>query len=462
MRKPRIGILGIMQELYDAFIPGITERQESYARDVAAQLADVADCHFPRAARNRADIEAVMDEFNAGNYDGVLMMNLCYGPGLNLYNALRDNRLPLMIANIQPVPTVTDDWDMNDLTYNQGVHGAQDTANAVMRAGIQCPIISEDWRSEAFKTFVRDWAAAARTVRELRRTKIAAIGQMTGMGDILSDHALVMSKLGPQIDQVNTGLIYAEFEKATDEEVQAVMDENRANFEIDANLKDEDHAYAARFQVAISKILTGGGYSGFSFYFNAPAEDGRFRQLPLMASSNLLAKGYGYAAEGDTTCCTLVTAGHLLEENSQFTEMYAMDFERNSALMSHMGEGNWKIARPDRPIRLVDRPLGIGGLDNPPTIVFMGQPGPATLTDLVATNDGNFRLIVSRGDILDTPEMPNVEMPYYHFRPESGVRACLDAWLANGGSHHQCLHLGDLSRRWQMLARMLDIECVTV
>ena len=35
---PRIGLLGIMQELYDEMIPGITEHQAPYAAAVAAQL----------------------------------------------------------------------------------------------------------------------------------------------------------------------------------------------------------------------------------------------------------------------------------------------------------------------------------------------------------------------------------------------------------------------------------------
>ena len=48
-----------------------------------------------------------------------------------------------------------------------------------------------------------------------------------------------------------------------------------------------------------------------------------------------------------------------------------------------MGEGNWRIARGDRPIRLIDRPLGIGRLDNPPTPVFGAEPGPATTAALV-------------------------------------------------------------------------------
>jgi L-arabinose isomerase len=33
-RKPKIGLLGIMQELYDNTFPDITERQEKYAKDI--------------------------------------------------------------------------------------------------------------------------------------------------------------------------------------------------------------------------------------------------------------------------------------------------------------------------------------------------------------------------------------------------------------------------------------------
>ncbi len=65
--------------------------------------------------------------------------------------------------------------------------------------------------------------------------------------------------------------------------------------------------------------------------------------------------------------------------------------------MSHMGEGNWKVARKDKPIKLIDRFLGIGGdLNNPPTIVFNVQPGQGTIASLAPISEGNFRLVVSK------------------------------------------------------------------
>ena len=115
--KPIIGLLGIMQELYDKMLPGITARQEGYAREVASRLADVADVRFPRAARNREDIETIMRDFETSGVDGVMIVMLTYGPALRLVNAFRGCSLPLLLANIQPQSSVTAAWDMGCLLY---------------------------------------------------------------------------------------------------------------------------------------------------------------------------------------------------------------------------------------------------------------------------------------------------------------------------------------------------------
>ena len=107
-----------------------------------------------------------------------------------------------------------------------------------------------------------------------------------------------------------------------------------------------------------------------------------------------MAKGYGFAAEGDALTAALMSAAHWLLGETQFTEMYAMDFPRDAVLMSHMGEGNWALAREDRPVRLIKRPLGIGGLDDPPTFLFQYRTGPATLATLTAVGG---RALPARG-----------------------------------------------------------------
>jgi L-arabinose isomerase len=456
---PRIGLLGIMQELYDDMLPGITERQGEFATSVARQLSDVAQVSFTRPARNRDDVEAIVSELTAEGVDGIAIVMLTYGPAMRTVRALMPTPVPLLLANIQPERSITAAWDMADLTYNQGIHGAQDQANALVRIGKPFSVITGDWRSEAFASAFADWARAAQAVTSLRRTRIALLGYpMNGMGDILYDAPSLLRKIGPMIVSEDLGGLIARLSAVSDADVDAVLARHADTFELDPRLARAQHAYAARLELAIGEMLREGDYAGFSFHFDAIGGDGRFEQLPLLAASDLMADGYGYAAEGDTNTTSLMCAAQTMIGDAHFSEMYAMDWELDSVLISHMGEGNWKIARRDRPIRLIDRELGIGRLSNPPTPVFSAEPGVATTAALVPIEGEYYRLVVGRGQVLDTPELPNVEMHYFHFRPDSGMESFMDQWLGFGGPHHFVLNLGDHAARWRRLAELMDLE----
>jgi L-arabinose isomerase len=285
---------------------------------------------------------------------------------------------------------------------------------------------------------------------------------MNGMGDVLYDPPAMMRRIGPMVVNENLGDLHREMEAVGEAAVDELIERHRERFTVDVNLPRESHAYAARMEIALRSLLEAGGYTGFAVHFEPVGKDGRFKQLPLLAASDLMAEGYGYGAEGDTNTASVMCAGQSLVGDAHFSEMYAMDFEMGSVFVSHMGEGNWRVARSDRPIRLVNRELGIGGLGNPPTAVFSAQPGPATAASLVPLEGEEYRLVVGLGEVLDTPELPRVEMPYFHFQPESGVKSFMNDWLRNGGTHHYCTSLGDQVDRWRYVAELLEIDFVEV
>ncbi|MGZ4187774.1 MAG: L-fucose/L-arabinose isomerase family protein [Solirubrobacteraceae bacterium] len=457
--QPRIGLLGIMQELYDDMIPGITEHQAQYASQVAEALSGVARMVFTRAARNRQDVEEISRELVSAGVDGIAIVMLTYGPAMRTVRALLDIPVPLLLANIQPERTITAEWDMSDLTYNQGIHGAQDQANALVRAGIPFSVITGDWRSAEFARSFEDWARAAQAVTALRRTRIALLGYpMNGMGDILYDPPAMLRRIGALVFSEDLGALHARVQAVGEADIEAVRKQHGERFEVAGDLPGERHGYAIRLELAIRGLLEEKGYDGFSFHFDSIGGDGRFEQLPLLAASDLMAEGYGYAAEGDTNTAMLMCAAQTLIGNAHFSEMYAMDWDLDSVLISHMGEGNWKVARKDRPVRLIDRELGIGRLDNPPTPVFSAEPGVATTAALVPLEGEYYRLVVGRGEVLDTPELPNVEMHYFHFRPARGMETFMDDWLRYGAPHHFVTNLGDHTGRWRRLAELLDVE----
>ncbi|MDT0329354.1 L-fucose/L-arabinose isomerase family protein [Nocardiopsis lambiniae] len=462
-RAPRIGLLGIMQPLYDDMIPGITERQAAYAARVAERLAGVAEWTVAPPVRGRADAESAMRAFEADGLDGVMIVMLTYGPSLRVTRALSRSDLPLALANIQPDPAVTAEWDMDDMTYNQGIHGAQDTANALVRADTPFEVITGEWRSPDFAARVDRWARAARAVSDLRRLRVGVFGYpMNGMGDARVDETALLRRLGPEVHVIAPGALHRTMADLPEETIRSLMEWEDRSFRVDERLSKEEREDHARMQSGIERLLEEAECGAYSTHFDAIGEDGRFARLPMAAASTLMAQGYGFAGEGDVLAASIVYAGHRLAGDGHFTEMYAMDFPGDSILMSHMGEGNWRVAREDEPIRLIKRPLGIGGLGDPPTILFRYRPGPATLASLVSLGGERFRLVVAEGEVLDSPELPSLEMPYGRFRPVSGVRDCMDAWLRAGGTHHMVMNTGHRAEDWRVLCRLVDIEHVRV
>jgi L-arabinose isomerase len=457
-QKPKIGFLGVMHGLYDVSQPEIPENQEKFAKSVVERLKGAADIDFPQVAKDRKQIEKVVKYFNDKEYDGIMVVNLIYSPGMRVVQALKDNKLPLLLACIQPLPSVTQDWNWSLLTTNQGIHGIQDTSNMVMRLGVDPHIIVEDWESDAFYSYFSDWAQSAYTRTALKKLRIAKFGRMKGMGDIKGDDFSFYKMFGVEVNDESIGDVYRYMDKVSDAEINAQIEEDKKNFELDPNLPAESHKYAARLQIAFEKYMIDMDYQGFSPQFDVFKEDGRFKQIPILGGTNLLAKGYGYCAEGDTNTVALTMIGHLIDKDPHFTEMYSLDFRRDATMLSHMGEGNWKVARKDRPVKLIDRPLDIGDLENPPTAVFSAQPGRAVITTLVAIEGDMYRLVVSKGENLDTAEIPGIPMNYTFFKPDSGVKKSMEGWLEMGGTHHQVMFMGDPTRKLCMLCKLLDID----
>ena len=460
-RLPRLGLLGLMTDGYEPIFPGITARQEAYAREIVRDLADVAEIYFPGAAMNRADIESKVRDMNSRDLDGMLIILLTYSQGSWLVRALQENHLPLGFAVVQPDQTVGDDWDELMLTVNQGVHGAQDNACAITRMGLKCQFFAGNRHEPEFKAFVQDFAKAAQTWTFLRRMKVGVIGKMPGMNDILADDMSILKKIGPEYRYDCIGSVVQYMNETTKEEIDARIAWDREHFVIDPKLSYESHYEAIKMYFGFKKYLDAHGLDAFTAQFDIFAEDGRFKQLPLLAASHLMADGYGYAAEGDSLCAAMVAAAHCIgDDDGNFTEMYSMDFGRNAIIFCHAGEGNWSTHRTDVPPQIIDRYLGEGGLANPPTPRFTPRVGRATLTSLAPVCGDRFRLLVCNGDMLPDNQMKNNEMPYFFWRPDCGPAKCVENWIRNGGTHHEVINLGDISRRWKMLADMLNIECM--
>lgn len=460
--KPKIGILALMLGAYEPLFPGITDRQTAYVREIIKDLGDTADFIFPRAALGREDIEELTRQYNHEELDGILILLLTYSQGQYLIRAMQHNRLPLALALVQPDETVEEDFEELDLTVNQGIHGSQDNANCLMRAGIKCSYFAGSRFDGSFRNFAADFAQAAQTAIFLKRMKIGVVGKLAGMGDIQCDDISFFRNVGPEFIYDSIGLIHSNFAEVTEQEVKERVALDRTIFDMDPNLSEESHAYAVKLYLGIKKYLEKGGYAGYTAHFEEFGADGRFLQLPLLAASHLMADGYGYGAEGDGMTAALVAALHCLCGNGNFSEMYMMDLKREAILFCHAGEGNWSTCDEKQKPQLIDRYFGEGGLGNPPTPIFTPRAGRATVLSLTHVNGNQFRMVAADGEILPKNDLKRCEMPYFFFKPDSGVKKCVEGWLSNGGTHHEAVVLGDFTERIRLLCDICGIELIKV
>jgi L-arabinose isomerase len=462
-RKPKLGLLALMTDGYEPIFSGINERQFKYAQELVETLSPVADITFNELGGNRAAIEKIVREYNEAELDGILITLLTYSQGAFLIRALENNHLPIALIVVQPDQEVLDEWVELDLTVNQGLHGAQDNANIIYKSGTPCEFFAGNRHEQRFVDFVEDFAKAAYTRTVLKTMKTGAFSKMMGMGDILVDDFEFFRTIGPMVMHDTIGSVYSRMMEVKEKDIDAQIAKDKEMHDVDPKLSYESHAEAVRMYLGFKKYLEDNNMRAFTAHFDQFSDDGRFKQLPLYAASNLLAEGYGYAAEGDFMCASMVAAaGALANNDANFTEMYTMDFVKKAIIFCHAGEGNWATHRKDMKVRLIDRYLGEGGLANPPTHIFTPEVGRATLTSLTYKGAGKFRLVLALGDMLPKSDLIGCEMPYFFWRPDAGVEACVEGWLKNGGTHHEVINLGDMKSRWKMLCKMLDIEFVEI
>lgn len=460
--KPRLGVLALMLEGYEPLFPGITARQHAYVEEVVSSLSEVAECVFPRVALSRADIEAIVAGFNAQGLDGILILLLTYSQGQYLVHAMQRNSLPLALTLVQPDETVGDDFEELELTVNQGIHGSQDNANCLLRAGIPCAFFAGSRKTGELAAFVRDFGAAARTVEAMRRMRIGVIGRLPGMGDVVTDDMAVYRVLGPEFVYDSIGTVRRLCAEADEKEIARLMVLDRERFDVDPHMPPERHAESVRMYLGIRAWLEAGGYAGYTLHFDELGADGRFIHLPFLAASNLMAEGYGYAARGRR---------HLRHAHGRDDPPV-----RARQLQRDVHDGPGARGHPDVPCgrgQLGHGPHGPKAVPDGPRVRRRrtGQPADADLRPEARTCGGDepcapggdrFRLVYAPGEVLDKADLRRCDMPYLFFRPQSGVRACVKAWLEQGGTHHEVIVEGVPEERVRLWCRLAGIEFVRI
>jgi len=485
--KPKVGLLGLMLELYDGPYPELKDTMGRFAQDIAAALSDRLRFAFPGVCMRADEVESAVARFEAEGCDMVMVVCLTYSPSLVSVPALLRTQLPVVIFDTARAASLGPEMGGQDIMENHGIHGVQDLANVLTRRGRSFQLVVGHYQDARALDELVAWACAAQAMAGLRRLKVGLLGEpFEGMGDFSIDPKALRDDLGPEIVPLSMTDLSTCAQGLSDDEVGREAEDARRCFEVDASLTDDLLATSARWGLALRRLIESKGLGAFSMNFLAFRPEEGAETVPFLGASQLLADGVGYAGEGDVCCAALVAASANLCGPASFTEMFCPDFASGEVIMSHMGECNLAMARDDRPVKLVAKPFAWAPIQEPAVPIVCLAPGPATLASLTAWCDppaSGWRLVVTEGTIVDTPPYPNLQSPYSKFEPSGsktsptggspvdrltalsnveGLEGFLRDYSLAGGTHHLVIVFGHRTQDFRKLADLLRIQCVVV
>lgn len=356
-----------------------------------------------------------------------------------------------------------DTIDMNFMNTNQSAHGDREHGFITARLRMKRKVICGYWEDETFRRRMGDWMRSAVGAIFSRNVKVMRLGDnMRYVAVTEGDKVQAEKDLGWSVNTYGVGGLAERVNTVSDADIDAKLAEYNEKYTISTD-QTESVRYQARMEIALEAMLTEGS---FSAYTNSFEDLYGLKQLPGLASQNLMSKGYGFGAEGDwkTAALEAVMAEMSLglDQGLSFIEDYTYDFEDGNEVIlgAHMLEISPSIARNKPEIQV--HPLGIGGKDDPARLVFEGKEGDAILVTIVDMG-GRFRMIVH--DICamaPKQKMPNLPVASVMWKPEPDMITGNEAWILCGGTHHSVISYDLTAQIMSDFAEIMGLEFIHI
>ena len=331
-----------------------------------------------------------------------------------------------------------DTIDMDFMNLNQSAHGDREFGFIGSRMRLNRKVVVGHWEDSEAVERIAVWTRAAAAFDDARNMKVARFGD--NMRDVAVTEGNKVSaqiQMGYSVYGYGIGDLVAAVNSVNDTQVNAMIEEYKASYNLTKAVEESETLRdAARIEAGMTRFLEDGKFKAFTTTF----EDLHgLKQLPGLAVQRLMEKGYGFGAEGDWKTAALVRSMKVmaagLPGGTSFMEDYTYHLDPSGMriLGAHMLEVCPSIAS-DKPYLEV-HPLSIGGKADPARLVFKSATGKAVCASLVDLGN-RFRMIVSKVEVVDCPDMPNLPVASVLWRPEPDLKTGAGAWILAGGAHH--------------------------
>jgi L-arabinose isomerase len=296
---------------------------------------------FKDVVKTNGGIQGLISEANHdGDCAGIIVFCHTFSPSKMWINGLKLLQKPYLHLHTQFNEEIPNDAiDMDYMNLHQSAHGDREHGFIGARMRLPRKIVVGYWEHHEVKEKIGCWMRSCVGVYASKRMKVMRFGDnMREVAVTEGDKVEVQLKLGWQVNTWPVGKLVEVMDEVSEAEIDGKMEEYR---ELYTCASDNIAAirYQARAELAIQRMLDGEGCLAFSNTF----EDLHgMKQLPGLASQNLMRKGYGFGAEGDwkAAALTAIMKAMAFGQNggTAFMEDYTYDMKNGLTLGAHDGD----------------------------------------------------------------------------------------------------------------------------
>lgn len=471
-----MGVFGIGLAAYWPQFPGLKERLQSYQRKLEERIGEWATVVSGGLVDGPEVAPQTGEALLRAGVDLIFCYVGTYATSSQVLPVVQRCKAPAVVLSLQPraaldyLRTDTGEWLANCCACC-----VPEISCAFARADIPFrlvtgmldpePDVRQCW--ETAWEEIRQWCEAARVARNVRDARIGFLGHTyPGMLDMYSDLTQHHAQLGTHIEVLEMCDLDDRVTAGTDADVRRKEQEARAVFNVaedspsDPLAKQptaEEMNWACRVACGLDRLVDDFGLSSLTYYYRGLGGN-RYEQLAaglILGCSLLTARGVPCSGEGDLKNCQAMKILDLFGAGGSYTEIYAMDFRERFMLMGHDGPLHAAIAE-GRPIL---RGLGLyhGKRGYGVSVEASVRKGPITILGLTETRDGRLKLLAAEGESL-AGERLRIGNTSSRLRFRLEPAAFLNAWCAEGPTHHCALGVGNLVGKIAKVASLLGLE----
>src|SRR4030043_1719360 len=220
--------------------------------------------------------------------------------------------------------------DMNFMNLNQSAHGDREFGFIGARMRLSRKIVVGHYQDQEAVDRIAVWIRAAAAYDDALNMKIARFGD--NMRDVAVTEGNKVSaqlKMGYSVYGYGIGDLVRAVNDVSSGSIKRLLEEYSSEYKITkAVAASETLKEAARIEAGMETFLKSGNFKAFTTTF----EDLHgLKQLPGIAVQRLMAKGYGFGAEGDWKTAALVRSMKVmangLKGGTSFMEDYTYHFD---------------------------------------------------------------------------------------------------------------------------------------